>query len=87
VHLEPWKAAALLRDRVIQAATANDLMRQCRTIQLDKLPDAVRGAYVFRNGAPEALLNEAGLRVSGAAEPPCRFVWNEPGQAFSRAPE
>jgi hypothetical protein len=86
-HLEPWRAAALLRDRVIEAAKANVLMRQCRTIQIDKLPDTVRGAYVFRNGAPEAILDETGLRVSGVAEPPCRFVWNEPGQAFSRAPE
>jgi hypothetical protein len=86
-HLEPWKAAALLRDRVIQAAKANVPMQPCRTVHLGKLPDTVRGAYVFRNGAPEALLEATGLLVSAAAAPECRFVWNESAQAFSRAPE
>jgi hypothetical protein len=62
-------------------------MQECRTVRLEKLPDSVRGAYVFRNGAPEALRDEAGLEVTGEAQPDCRFVWSEPAQAFSRAPE
>jgi hypothetical protein len=86
-HLEPWKTAALSRDRVIQGAKANGQMQECRTVRLEKLPDSVRGAYVFRNGAPEALRDEAGLEVTGEAQPDCRFVWSEPAQAFSRAPE
>jgi hypothetical protein len=86
-HLEPWKAAAVSRDRVIQDARANGQMQQCRTVRVENLPDSVRGAYVFRNGVPEALRGEAGLRVTDDAPPGCRFVWNEPAQAFSRVPE
>ncbi|HYN09230.1 MAG TPA: hypothetical protein VES67_17745 [Vicinamibacterales bacterium] len=87
VHLAPWSEAASLRDRVLEAARTDQQIQRCRTVALKKLPDNIRGAYVLRNGAPEALLREAGLRVMDDATPPCRFEWSEPAQAFIRGPE
>jgi hypothetical protein len=86
VHLGAWREAAAARDRVVAAAKSDRALRACGTVTL-KLPDNVRGAYVFRNGAPEALLREASLRVTDAADAACRFVWNDGTRTFSRAPE
>lgn len=86
VHLTAWTDAAELRDRIVVAAKADDALRQCGTVAL-KLPDNVRGAYVFRNGAPEALLRDANLQVIDATEARCRFVWNDAAGTFTRAPE
>jgi hypothetical protein len=53
-----------------------------------KLPDTVRGAYVFRNGFQEALARDAGLRASDDAAPGCVFEWNgREFRAITRAPE
>ena len=86
-HQQPWRDAASVRDRVMERAKTNVLMQQCQTVRIARLPDAVQGAYVFRNGAPEALLRDTGLRVREDAPPQCRFEWSESAAAFIRAPE
>ena len=84
--MSAWREAAEVRDRVVAAAKSDGALRQCGTVTL-KLPDNARGAYVFRNGAPEALLRDANLRVIDTAETRCRFVWNDAAGTFSRVPE
>jgi hypothetical protein len=86
VHVKAWSDAAELRDRIVAAVKGDNELRQCRTVAL-KLPDNVRGAYVFRNGAPEALSREAGLQVIEAADIRCRFVWHDAAGTFTRAPQ
>jgi hypothetical protein len=87
VQMSPWIEAARLRDEVLQSAKSDQLMRQCQGVLLMELPDNVRGAYLFRNGVPEAFLRDAGIHVGDRAAPECRFRWNEPARTFSRAPE
>ncbi len=86
-HLAPWKSAAIARDQILEAAKSNRLMRACEAVAIAKLPDHIRGAYLFRNGAPEALSRAIQIRVSADARPECRFVWDEATGAFSRAAE
>jgi hypothetical protein len=44
---------------------------------LSNLPDSVRGAYVFRNGASEAFARDLRLNaVPGNAGGPCSFRWS-----------
>ena len=81
-HLAPWQAAAAARDAVLAAALAPDVAR-CRTVRLSGLPDNIRGAYVFRNGAPEAFARQ-GLRVSPDASPDCAFTWDATALRFVR---
>src|SRR5206468_2444472 len=46
LHIQPWNEAARLRERV--EASALDLRTDtCQMINIVKLPDSVRGAYVF----------------------------------------
>jgi hypothetical protein len=88
VHLKPWTEAALARDEVTRAAQSDARLRQCRIVAVTKLPDTVRGAYVFRNGTQAALAREAGLHSSEDAAPGCVFEWNgREFRAISRAPE
>jgi hypothetical protein len=87
VQMSPWIEAAKLRDEVLESAKSNQLIRQCQGVLLSELPDNVRGAYLFRNGAPEVFRRDAGLDVGERAAPECRFKWNESTRAFSRAPE
>jgi hypothetical protein len=51
-HLEHWSHAALLRDAAL--AHVNALASTCTRITVTGVPDNYRGAYVFRNGLPEA---------------------------------
>jgi hypothetical protein len=84
LHLQPWRDAAALRDDVERAARSDAAMRACGTVTLGGLPDSVRGAYVFRNGAPEAFLRDLGLRAAVSDDPgPCAFRWDPDTHAFT----
>jgi hypothetical protein len=81
----PWKQAAELRDRVEAAAQADRRMKACQQIAVANLPDSVRGAYVFRNGAREAFGRDLHLDVTTGASPgPCSFRWDPVRLAFAR---
>jgi hypothetical protein len=83
LHLQPWIAAAALRDRVEQAAVTAASEAACATLAVSDLPDAVDGAFVLRNGGVEALLQDRGLRVRlGSAPGACAVRWD--GTAFVR---
>src|SRR5204862_1737334 len=60
-HLQHWTRAAAERERVEASAAANRDMQACSAIAVSGLPDVEQGAYVFRNGAPEAFRNDLGL--------------------------
>ena len=89
VHVAAWTDAARTRDQVIRAARSDARMQDCRTVAVTNLPDVVRGAYVFRNGSPEAFERDARLRLSDDAGAKCRFEWtgHEFRPGVSRAPE
>ena len=73
-ELGVWRRAADLRDRVFVQAQASISGAGCRTARFDAAPDSVDGAYVFRNGLPEAM----GFPGSETARPAagCEFRWN-----------
>ena len=82
VHLGPWSEAALLRDRV-EASALGSGMDKCPTVILSNLPDSVRGAYVFRNGGPEAFARDLRMNaVVGDAAGQCTFRWSESRLSF-----
>ena len=85
-HMAPWQEASIERDRILSAVKSSDVLRQCEAVTV-KLTDNVRGAYVFRNGAGDALRREAGLHVADEVRPECRFSWDERTGTFSRVPE
>ena len=77
-HLRPWEEASAVRDQVIAARLALGSASGCQQLVLLDLPDNVRGAYVFRNGAEQALgvsplPNDADVQR-------CSFRWD--GQGF-----
>jgi hypothetical protein len=80
-HLEPWQAAGAAREAVLAAAAAERRLAGCRAISLAELPDTVDGAYVFRNGAPEAFAR-LGIDVQDAAPFECVFTWDAAVQRF-----
>jgi hypothetical protein len=84
IHLRPWHAAAALRDRVEQAAVQH--FPACPDIRLSNLPDNVDGAYVLRNGAPEAFAR-LGIRVTNQSPGKCSFAWDDERRGFSERPE
>jgi hypothetical protein len=73
-HLARWTHAATVRDAVLRAASADQRLHLCDVVYLQNLPDSVDGAYVFANGAREALSN-VGVNA---------FVKNEPGSCSFR---
>jgi hypothetical protein len=70
-----WRQAAELRDRVLADARAAVDRAGCAQAGFTSVPDSVSGAYVFRNGFPEAL----GRTFTDADAVPadCRFAWVE----------
>jgi hypothetical protein len=83
VHLRHWIEAAAVRDRVELAARSNPQMRACPEITVNRLPDSVRGAYLFRNGAREAFARDLGLRAMVTDDVgPCAFRWDEATGTF-----
>jgi hypothetical protein len=86
VALGPWSEAARLRQQVVDAAARVVPAPACGSYAFDALPDAVEGAYVFRNGFTEALAMRGGATpgvAAGDARPQCRFRWD--GRGFVRA--
>lgn len=81
--LRPWFQAAALRDSVVDAAVRTAFDHSCAMYAFEDLPDSVEGAYVFRNGFPEALQMHTGVTLVAPAdrvEPRCRFRWD--GRTF-----
>lgn len=85
-HLRPWAAAAATRDALLASAVQVCRAPRCASIDLTQVPDSIRGAYVFRNGLPEALqLVGCALPSStaGISSPSgCVFAWD--GTRFVR---
>jgi hypothetical protein len=85
-HQRPWSEAAALRDRVLAAVKDAAATSQCSAAEIDvtELPDAVAGAYVFRNGFRDAVkdllpsLQPSEARPTGALSR-CRFRWTDQG--------
>jgi hypothetical protein len=72
-EIDVWRQAADLRDRVLADARTAIERTGCAQAAFTSVPDSVSGAYVFRNGFPEAL----GTPVAdlNAAPPGCTFTW------------
>ena len=71
-HQRPWADAAAARDTVLSAVREPQL-QSCAAVAVDDLPDAVRGAYVFRNGAREAFA-QGGVTLIDQAGPECTVI-------------
>jgi hypothetical protein len=80
-HLQVWRDAATLRERVLDAADSVLQTAPCPRISFAGAPDSVRGAYVFRNGLGEATARRSGLLLTEAPAD-CLFVWD--GSSFQR---
>lgn len=74
-ELGVWSRAAAMRDHVLLEARQAAASARCATAHFDRVPDSVAGAYVFRNGFPEAL-SELGIAVAADAAPGCEFTWS-----------
>ena len=68
-----WGQAADLRDRVLTDARTALSQSGCAQVAFTTVPDSVSGAYVFRNGFPEALGTVVTNRE--AVAPACTFTW------------
>jgi hypothetical protein len=81
-HLRAWNEAAELRDRVLSDVKGVLETGTCAPpgLLVEGLPDSVRGAYVFRNGFPEALVHHglASMNPSHSAAH-CRYMWTDQG--------
>ncbi|HEX6164630.1 MAG TPA: hypothetical protein VFZ31_14765 [Vicinamibacterales bacterium] len=75
-HQSAWTAAAVERDRVLDAFRASDV--QCNPVSVRGLPDQVRGAYVFRNGFLEAVHDPSRMQT-----PACTLTWD--GRRFAES--
>jgi hypothetical protein len=85
LHVQPWREAARLRDRV-EASALTEPMTTCELITLSNLPDSVNGAYVFRNGGAEAFERDLHLKaIVSDAGGQCAFQWSDGRQAFARS--
>jgi hypothetical protein len=82
-HLADWQEAARLRDRVIASANEQLDRADCSLVHFANVPDAVGGAYVFRNGFLEALGVADGAvpdAPAGSGTPPgpaCTVEWRD----------
>jgi hypothetical protein len=81
-EIEHWQDAASLRDRVMLALRADPAFSLCPALTLNGLPDNVRGAYVFRVGAPEAVRRATGKEIVAQAGRECRLTWNPATDRF-----
>jgi hypothetical protein len=71
-----WEQAADLRDRVLADARAAINQGVCKRPVFTGVPDSIDGAYVFRNGFPEAL-SPALSPALGPAQGDCAFSWTD----------
>ncbi len=81
-HLQPWQEAGAARARIEQALQSDERIRRCQSLALTGLPDTVRGAYVFRNGAAEALARLSHQTLAPSADAACSFEWRNDLQEF-----
>ena len=77
-----WQRAADLRDRVLAEARTSIDNGGCRGATFVNVPDSVDGAYVFRNGFPEAIGHAAPDPAD--VRPGCTFAWSGSGFDSSR---
>jgi hypothetical protein len=83
-HLLPWEHAATLRDGVLRAAADDARLQACPVVYVQDLPDSVDGAYLFANGAREAL-GEVGINAFVRNErDACAFRWDHARRGFVR---
>jgi hypothetical protein len=79
VRQQSWRDAAVVRDEVLESAARVLVNPKCETVAVTGLPDEVRGAFVFRNGFPEALRQRApDVRVV-SSDASCVFEWTAAG--------
>lgn len=81
-HLTPWLRAAGVRDTVLRAASEDPSLRTCDVAYVRDLPPSVEGAYLFPNGAREAL---AGVGLNAFVRDdsgPCAFRWDTASSRF-----
>jgi hypothetical protein len=79
VRQQAWREAAIVRDAVLDNTARVVAESGCESVTVTALPDHVRGAFVFRNGFPEAVRQRMpDIRVvpSGAE---CVFEWTRVG--------
>jgi len=87
-HIATWRAAASTRDTFERAAARDSRLSACGTIGIQNPPDSVKGAFVLRNGAVEALKRDIGLPVqAGTPIPACSFTWDSRTETFRRPSE
>jgi hypothetical protein len=67
LNLVPWTHAAEMRGEVL-SAVERARAGGCTAVWVSNVPDSVEGAYVFRNGLPEAI---APMSVTPSAPPEC----------------
>jgi hypothetical protein len=74
-HLAPWQEAAHIRDVVLHSAWEKLSESACSEVRFENVPETVAGAFIFRNGLPQALQQtrptEPGLTA------PCTLVWTD----------
>lgn len=80
-HQAPWLDAASLRDSVL--ASARGVAGQpCASFTFTNLPDAVSGAFVFRNGFEFAVQELAVGRDAPPRGAPCVYRWDPAASTF-----
>jgi hypothetical protein len=87
-RLAAWTEAAALRDVVLVRAEQAIRQNGCAAAILTGAPETYDGAFVLRNGLPEAVRRSSGVTVLSAptAEIParCTLTWKQ-GEGFSPA--
>jgi hypothetical protein len=81
-HLTPWVRAAAVRDTVVRAALDDPRLRACEVTYVRDLPQAVGGAYLFSNGAREALAGAGVNAFVSNDNGPCSFRWESVSSTF-----
>lgn len=82
VHLAPWIHAAAVRDEILRIAAADARLHSCPVAYVRDLPESVEGAYLFRNGARDALA-DVGINAFVRNETgTCSFRWDGPTATF-----
>jgi hypothetical protein len=80
LHQQPWLSAAGIRESVLDAAAVTLTGATCDAIAVGSLPDSTDGAFIFRNGFPEALrmrgIDTPAIGPEGTQGPECSYEWN-----------
>ena len=84
-HVRPWTHAAAMRETVLRAAAADPHLHACSPAYVEGLPDSVDGAYLFANGAREALADVGVTAFARAGTGDCAFRWEPSAARFEPA--